>query len=88
VQIASWEEVAINLIGPWKVKVNGQQVEFNALACINMASNLVELICINNKTAKHLCDKFTQSCVVDTLALYDVYMTREVNSSDRIFNGY
>ena len=29
-QIAPWEEVAINLIGPWKVKVNGQQVEFNA----------------------------------------------------------
>jgi hypothetical protein len=25
---------------------------------------------------------------VDTLALYDVYMTREVNSSDRTFNGY
>jgi hypothetical protein len=24
VQIAPWEEVAINLIGPWKVKVNGQ----------------------------------------------------------------
>jgi hypothetical protein len=25
---------------------------------------------------------------VDTLALYDVYMTRVVNSLDRIFNGY
>jgi hypothetical protein len=23
VQIASWDEVTINLIGPWKVKVNG-----------------------------------------------------------------
>ncbi len=33
VQIAPWEEVAINLIGPWKVKVNGQPVEFNALTC-------------------------------------------------------
>jgi hypothetical protein len=27
VRIAPWEEVAINLIGPWKVKVNGRQVE-------------------------------------------------------------
>ncbi len=61
VQIAPWEEVAINLIGPWKVKVNGQQVEFNALTCIDTASNLVELILINNKTAKHIRDKFTQS---------------------------
>jgi hypothetical protein len=31
VQIAPWEKVTIDLIGPWKVKVNGQQVEFNAL---------------------------------------------------------
>ena len=44
VQIAPWEEVAINLIRPWKVKVNGHQVEFNALTCIGTASNLVKLI--------------------------------------------
>jgi hypothetical protein len=61
VRIAPWEEVAIDLIGPWKVKVNGQQVEFNALTCIDTASNLVELILIDNKTAKHIHDKFTQS---------------------------
>ncbi len=61
VQIATWEEVAIYLIGPWKVKVNGQQVEFNALTCIDTASNPVKLIHINNKTAKHIHDKFTQS---------------------------
>jgi hypothetical protein len=60
VRIAPWEEVAINLIGPWKVKVNGQQVEFNALTCIDTASNLVELIHVDNKTAKHICVKFTQ----------------------------
>jgi hypothetical protein len=62
VQIEPWEgEVAIDLFGPWKVKVNGQQVEFNALTCIDMASNLVELIHIDNKTAKHTREKFTQS---------------------------
>jgi hypothetical protein len=33
--IVPWEEVAINLSGPWKIKVNGQQVEFNALTCID-----------------------------------------------------
>ena len=59
VQIAPWEEVAIDLIGPWKVKVNGQQVEFNALTCIDTASNLVELIRFDNKTVKHIRDKFT-----------------------------
>jgi hypothetical protein len=51
------------LIGPWKVKVNGQQVEFNALTCIDMALNLVELIHIDNKTAKRIRDKFTQSWI-------------------------
>ncbi len=61
VRIAPWEEVAINLIGLLKVKVNSQQVEFNALTCIDTASNLVQLIRIDNKTAKHICDKFTQS---------------------------
>jgi hypothetical protein len=61
VRIVPWEEVAINLIGPRKVKVNGQQVEFNQLTCIDTASNLVELIHVDNKTAKHIHDKFTQS---------------------------
>ncbi len=61
VRIAPWEEVTINLIGPWKVKVNGQQVEFNALTCIDTASILVELTHIDNKTAEHIHDKFTQS---------------------------
>jgi hypothetical protein len=61
VRIVPWEEVAINLIGPWKVKVNGPQVEFNALTCIDTALNQVERIRINNKTAKHIHDKFTQS---------------------------
>jgi hypothetical protein len=61
VRIVPREEVAIDLIGPWKVKVNGQQVEFNALTCIDTASNLVKLICIDYKTAEHICDKFTQS---------------------------
>jgi hypothetical protein len=59
--IAPWEEVTINLIGPWKVKVNGQKVGFNALTCIDTASNLVKLIRVDNKTAKHIHDKFTQS---------------------------
>ncbi len=62
-RITPWEEVAINLIRPWKIKVNGQQVEFNALTCIDMASNLnlVKLIRVDNKTAERICDKFTQS---------------------------
>ena len=58
--VAPWEEVAIDLIGPWEVKVSGRKVESNALTCIDTASNLVELIRIDNKTSKHIRDKFTQ----------------------------
>jgi hypothetical protein len=61
VRIAPWEEVAVDYFGPWKVKVNGQQVEFNALTCNDTALNLVELIRVDNKTTKHIRDKFMQS---------------------------
>ena len=59
--IAPWEQVAIDLIGPWTVKVNGCNVEFNALTCINTASNLVELVHVNNKTSLHIHNRFMQS---------------------------
>jgi hypothetical protein len=74
VRIAPWEEVTINLIGPWMVKVNGRQVEFNALTCIDTAFNLVELIRVDNKTAEHIQIKvnsklalsITSSCTMST----------------------
>ncbi len=61
VRITPWEEVAIDLIGPWTVKINGRNVKFNALTCINTASNLVELVCIDNKTSLHMHNRFMQS---------------------------
>jgi hypothetical protein len=61
VRIAPWEEVTIKLTGPWKVKVDGGQVELNVLTCIDMASNLVKLIRVDKKTVEHICDKFTQN---------------------------
>ena len=53
-------KVAINLISPWTIKVNGSQVEFNALTCVDTASNLVEVIRVDNKIATHVHEKFTQ----------------------------
>eukprot|EP00957_Ditylum_brightwellii_P105031 8005417-Ditylum_brightwellii.AAC.1 len=60
-QTAPWEEVAIDLIGHWKVKVKGKLCKFHALTCLDTASNLVELIQIDNKTAEHTQNKFVQS---------------------------
>ena len=61
VRVAPWEEVTIDLIGPWKVKVGSKVCEFNALTCIDTVSNLVELVRIDNKTATHIRDKFSQT---------------------------
>lgn len=53
-----WNEVAVDLIGPWRMSVQGVDVEFNALTCIDPVTNLVELILIHNKTAAHIAQQF------------------------------
>ena len=66
--MAPWREVAVDLIGPWKVKLGNvpnedrqeSYIEFNAFTCIDPVTNLVELIRINNKTAAHIGAKFEQ----------------------------
>ena len=56
-----WDEVAVDLIGPWKVEVQGQEIEFNALTSIDPVTNLVEMIRINNKTSHHISVQFENS---------------------------
>ena len=52
VGMVPWEEVAVDLIGLWTVKIRGKTTqEVFALAIIDIASNLVELVKIDNKTA-------------------------------------
>ena len=51
--------MAVNLIGPWKIQVNGRTFVFSALTCIDPVSNLVEIIRINNKSADHILDQFS-----------------------------
>ena len=50
----------MDLIGPWKIRVQGIEIEFNALTCIDPVTNLVELTRINNKTSAHVATKFEQ----------------------------
>ena len=53
-----WDSVAVDLVGPWKINVNNQDLEFNALTCIDPVTNLVEMVRIDNKTSRHIADKF------------------------------
>ena len=49
-----WLEVSVDLIGPWSIKVNSQEIVFHALTCIDTVTNLAEVIHIENKTAAHI----------------------------------
>lgn len=58
VALLPFTEVAVDLIGPWNIKVNGEQMTVNALTCIDPVTCLAELIRIDNKTALHVAQKF------------------------------
>ena len=53
--IAPWGKVHVDLIGPWKVRINNNiELEFLALTCIDPLLNLTELARVNNKTSAHV----------------------------------
>mmetsp|Transcript_1731 Transcript_1731/g.3813 ORF Transcript_1731/g.3813 Transcript_1731/m.3813 type:complete len:465 (+) Transcript_1731:801-2195(+) len=56
--LVPWFSVAVDLIGPWKIMVNGIEIEFNALTCIDPVTNLTELARIENKTSAHVSNVF------------------------------
>ena len=53
-----FEEVAVDLLGPWKIKVGGRTIELRALSCTDTGSNLTELPRIDSKTSEHITLKF------------------------------
>ena len=71
----AWQDVAIDLIGPWTFTVNSATYTFCALTMIGTVTNYCELIRIDNKSAAHVGQKFKnkwlswypcpQSCIYD-----------------------
>ena len=49
-----WQEVAVDLIGPWTLKVAGQELRFLALTIIDTVTNLIELARIHAQNAAHI----------------------------------
>ena len=49
-----WSNIAVDLIGPWTVEIGKEKVTYNALTIIDMVTNLVEVVRIENKTAAHI----------------------------------
>ena len=56
-----FDEVAVDLIGPWEVKVGNKQCVFKALTIIDPVTNLTELVRVKDKTAKEVAGKFSQT---------------------------
>jgi hypothetical protein len=55
VSLLSWQDVAVDLIGPWKVSISNKTLKFMALTMIDMVTNLVEVVIRNdNKSAAHV----------------------------------
>jgi hypothetical protein len=53
-----WQEVAVDLIGPWTLQVGNQKHTFSALTIIDMVTNLVKVVRIDNKTSAHVAPHF------------------------------
>ena len=56
-----WEEVAMDLVGPWKFKIGKVTFIFQALTCIDPFIGLLEIIRILNKTSAHVATKANQA---------------------------
>eukprot|EP00957_Ditylum_brightwellii_P139457 10628789-Ditylum_brightwellii.AAC.1 len=51
-------DVAVDLIEPWKLTIQGVKVEFSALMIIDMVSNIAEIVRADNKTGERVSQKF------------------------------
>jgi hypothetical protein len=56
-----FSKIAVDLIGPWKVTVQGKELEFFALTIVDQVSTLSELIRIDSKDANQVAWKLEQA---------------------------
>ena len=83
VRSVPFEEVAVDLIGPWTLQIRGKPYTFSALTVIDTVTALVELIRIDSKDSHHIATKFAQSW----LARYP-WPERCVHDNGGEFTGY
>ena len=53
-----FQEVAVDLIGSWPVKIGIKDATFMALTIIDSVTNLTELISVNNKMGEQVANQF------------------------------
>ena len=68
-----FEEVAVDLIGPWTIKINGEDQAFSALTIVDVDTNLPEAVRIENKTAQYISQMFENVWCVACL-VFEAYL--------------
>ena len=53
-----WDEVYVDMIGPWKIEINQNEYNFRALTCIDSIINLPEIILVNEATSQTVANAF------------------------------
>ena len=52
------EEVAVDIIGPWKIVINNFEYQFRALTCIDTIIGMPEVIPVDNATSSSVAIAF------------------------------
>ena len=61
VRCKPFQEIAVDLIGPWDIGIGGKIYTYLALTVIDTVTNLVELVRIDEKTCHEITTKFAQN---------------------------
>ena len=60
-QFNHWDEVCVDMIGPWKITINNFKYAFRAITCIYSVIALPEVIHVDNTTANIVAQAFEAS---------------------------
>ena len=56
-----WDEVHVDMIGPWKVIINNLKYQFKAVTCNDAITYLPEVILVENTKSKTVADTFEEN---------------------------
>jgi hypothetical protein len=54
-------QVSLDLIGPWVLRIGDESMSFHALTIIDLVTNLVEIVRLDNKTSDHVAMHFVNT---------------------------
>jgi hypothetical protein len=56
-----WSEITVDMIGPWTLEVGNRTEKFSALMIIDLVTNLVKMVRVNNKTTSAITAHFVNA---------------------------